>query len=339
MSQYVVFNPQLADGKPFFKGTDIRVSEVLEQLASGQSREALLKTWPGRLTAEAIAEAVRLAAQALAAHAPDYVTQDEAGGGAPPAGGSLRGVSGQLVLCLPDKKNYGMGERICFRETLRNQTAAPITYSFLGLSIVNRADGTKRFHTSWSGDLTLPANGIGPTPEGWEDGCMVEAPGTYRITLDMCFASKAEGERGIGWETLTPGIDVVVAEVAVASPPPTSSGAYVSRGIQGSAFSVEKTEVRVKEDLWFNFKVTNTSDQPVRYGVLAARTESGQAAQSWSNETLAPRQVLEWRDHINLQAPGAYKLFLGICYGDSNECMAMRAPWDRLSESITVVGR
>jgi uncharacterized protein (DUF433 family) len=336
MSEHVVFHPQLADGEPFFRNTNSLVSEVLEELASGQTQTIILQKRGGRLTAEALAEALRLAGQALSEHASQYLTQAEAGGPAPepePAGGSVRGVKGELTLCRPDKLEYGVGERVCFRQVIRNQTAAPIKYSYLGLAIVNRADGAKRFHTSWSGDLTLPANGVGPTPDGWEDGITLDTPGNYRVTLDMCFASPAEGQQGIGWETLTSGIDITVPGYASTG----AGAAYTSRGVQGNAFWVEKAEVRPNEDIWFNFKVTNTSDQPVRYGVLAARTESGQAAQSWTNAALEPRQVLEWRDHINLSNPGVYRLYLGISYGDWRAAAAMQAPWDRLSDSLTVV--
>jgi uncharacterized protein (DUF433 family) len=343
MSQAVVFHSQLADGEPFFKGTDILVSEVLEQLASGATQTAILQKRGGQLSPEALAEAIRLASQALSAHAAEFLTEVEADSlptePAPPIPSAVRGVMGELRLCQPTKTQYGLGERICLRELIRNQTSAPIPYSYLGIAIVNRADGSKQFHTSWSGDLTLPANGEGPTPGGWEDGISLNAIGQYRITMDMCFGTPDEGQKGIGWETLTPPLDLTVGEAGASAPAPAPGGIFISHGIQGNAFSVEKSEVRVNELCWFNFKVTNTSDQPVKYGVLAARTESGQAAQSWTNATLEPRQVLEWRDHMEFANPGTYKLYLGIAYSDWRAAVAMQAPWDRLSDSVTMVVR
>jgi len=46
---------------------------VLEQVASGMSWEAIAEEWRGSVTPEAIAEAVRLAREALVAHAPELV--------------------------------------------------------------------------------------------------------------------------------------------------------------------------------------------------------------------------------------------------------------------------
>ncbi len=336
MSDFIVFDPNVANGAPFFKGTRISVAEVVEKLADGQTRDSLVQAYGGQIKAEAIAEALRLASRALAANASAFVSQAGASAAAGP--GLIRGVSGELVLINPAKTHYGIGERVPFRQLIKNHTAQNVKYSFLGMLIVNLADGARRFHTSWSGDMTLPANGYGPQPDGWEDGITIDASGSYRITLDMCFASQDEGQKGVGWETLTAGTILTIgdaASVAVA-PPAAPPQAYRSHGIVGNAFSVEKTVARVNEDVWFNFKVTNPTDQPVPYAILAARTESGQAAKSWSNEKLAPRQVLEWRDHINFAAPGVYRLYLGIGYGSFEDCFAMRAPWDRLSDSVTV---
>ena len=113
-----------------------------------------------------------------------------------------------------------------------------------------------------------------------------------------------------------------------ATPPVTNT----SRGIVGRSFSVEQMSVPAGQPLWFNFKVENTTNQVVDYSILAARTEQGPAARSWTNEKLQPGQVLEWRDHINFPQPGAYKIYLGIGYDGDNA----NYPWDRLSPSITV---
>lgn len=122
------------------------------------------------------------------------------------------------------------------------------------------------------------------------------------------------------------------------SPPPPSPApaVYMSRGIRGDAFWVENPSAAVNQDIWFNFKVTNTLDSAVSYSVLAAHCDGGPNAKSWTNEKLNAHQTLEWRDHINIGAPGTYRLYLGICYGGKDACLANAAPWDRLSPDVTV---
>ena len=118
--------------------------------------------------------------------------------------------------------------------------------------------------------------------------------------------------------------------------PTAAPGAYLSNGIRGEAFWVENTRAAVGQDIWFNFKVVNTTDNVVNYSVLAAHCDAGPNAQSWTNEKLKAHQTLEWRDHINISTPGTYKLYLGICYGGKEACLANAAPWDRLSADVTV---
>jgi uncharacterized protein YgiM (DUF1202 family) len=111
---------------------------------------------------------------------------------------------------------------------------------------------------------------------------------------------------------------------------------YFSHGIQGLSFSVENTSAGVGQDVWFNFKVVNTSEADVQYSVLAAHTDNSANAKSWTNETLKAKAVLEWRDHINFPAAGNYQVYLGICYGGKDACLANQVGWDRLSASVTV---
>lgn len=73
--RYIVTDPQICHGKPVFRGTRIMVSQVLEQLASGMAWEAIMEEWRGSVTKEAIAEAVRLAGQALLEHADEYAAE------------------------------------------------------------------------------------------------------------------------------------------------------------------------------------------------------------------------------------------------------------------------
>jgi uncharacterized protein (DUF433 family) len=73
LGRYIVVDPAICHGQPVFRGTRILVADVLEQLASGMSWEAIIEEWHGALTKQAIAEAVRLAQEALALHASQLV--------------------------------------------------------------------------------------------------------------------------------------------------------------------------------------------------------------------------------------------------------------------------
>jgi len=71
--RYIIADPEICHGQPTFRGTRILVSDVLEQVASGMAWEAIIEEWRGRLSREAITEAVRLAREVLVAHAGELV--------------------------------------------------------------------------------------------------------------------------------------------------------------------------------------------------------------------------------------------------------------------------
>jgi uncharacterized protein (DUF433 family) len=71
VGRFVVTDPDICHGEPVFRGTRILVADVLEQVASGMAWEAIVEDWRGSVTPEAIAEAVRLAREALVTHAPE----------------------------------------------------------------------------------------------------------------------------------------------------------------------------------------------------------------------------------------------------------------------------
>ena len=73
LGRYVVADPEIHHGEPTFHGTRIRVADVLDQVASGMAWEAIIEEWRGSLTKEAIAEAVRLARDALVSHPPQMM--------------------------------------------------------------------------------------------------------------------------------------------------------------------------------------------------------------------------------------------------------------------------
>ena len=72
LGRYMVADPDICHGKPTFRGTRILVADVLDQVAAGLAWETIIEEWRGSITQEAIAEAVRLARQALLEHVTEY---------------------------------------------------------------------------------------------------------------------------------------------------------------------------------------------------------------------------------------------------------------------------
>ena len=75
LGRYIMADPDICHGEPTFRGTRILVADVLEQIANGMAWEAIIEEWHGKLTREAIAEAVRLAREALIAHTPELMVE------------------------------------------------------------------------------------------------------------------------------------------------------------------------------------------------------------------------------------------------------------------------
>jgi uncharacterized protein (DUF433 family) len=65
LGQFVVADPRVCHGQLTFRGTRILVADVLEDVAAGMAWEEILNDCWGRVSIEAIAEAVRLAREAL----------------------------------------------------------------------------------------------------------------------------------------------------------------------------------------------------------------------------------------------------------------------------------
>lgn len=72
IGRYIVTDPEICHGKPTFRGTRIMVWQVLEQVATGMAWETIEEEWRGRVSKEAIGEAVRLASQVFVEHADEY---------------------------------------------------------------------------------------------------------------------------------------------------------------------------------------------------------------------------------------------------------------------------
>jgi uncharacterized protein (DUF433 family) len=76
IGRHIVADPAVCHGQPTFRGTRILVSDVLEQVSSGMAWESIALEWRGRVSKEAIAEAVRLASKAFQDHAGQYVAKE-----------------------------------------------------------------------------------------------------------------------------------------------------------------------------------------------------------------------------------------------------------------------
>ncbi len=63
--QYIVSDPEICHGQLTFKGTRIMVESILFYVAEGKDWEWISAAYDGRISQEAIAEAVRLASMAL----------------------------------------------------------------------------------------------------------------------------------------------------------------------------------------------------------------------------------------------------------------------------------
>ena len=64
VGHHMTIDPEIMHGRLTFKGTRIPVAVVLAYLAKGRSIEELVQGWP-QLSREAIAEAIRMATEAL----------------------------------------------------------------------------------------------------------------------------------------------------------------------------------------------------------------------------------------------------------------------------------
>jgi uncharacterized protein (DUF433 family) len=71
MGRYIVADPRICHGKPVFLGTRIMVDNVLELVAEGMPWDEIVHEWEGKVSREAIAEAVDLARQVFVHHAVD----------------------------------------------------------------------------------------------------------------------------------------------------------------------------------------------------------------------------------------------------------------------------
>jgi uncharacterized protein (DUF433 family) len=76
IGRYIVTDPEICHGQPTFRGTRVVVQHVSEQVADGMDWESIIAEWRGRISKDAIAEAVGLAGRAFLDHAPEYTASE-----------------------------------------------------------------------------------------------------------------------------------------------------------------------------------------------------------------------------------------------------------------------
>jgi len=64
MFTHIAYTPEILSGKPHIVGTRLSIEFILELFASGATKSEMLKAYP-QLTAEAVEEALRYAAQSV----------------------------------------------------------------------------------------------------------------------------------------------------------------------------------------------------------------------------------------------------------------------------------
>jgi uncharacterized protein (DUF433 family) len=75
LGRFIVVDPDICHGAPTFRGTRIRVEDVLDMVAEGLAWETIEEEWRGSVSKEAIAEAVRLAREAFVAYTPELAAK------------------------------------------------------------------------------------------------------------------------------------------------------------------------------------------------------------------------------------------------------------------------
>jgi uncharacterized protein (DUF433 family) len=68
LGRYIVMDTEICHGELTFRGTRIFVKDVLEQVAEGMAWDSIVESWRGDVKKAAIAEAIRLAREALIEH-------------------------------------------------------------------------------------------------------------------------------------------------------------------------------------------------------------------------------------------------------------------------------
>lgn len=126
-------------------------------------------------------------------------------------------------------------------------------------------------------------------------------------------------------------------------PPPGPQPSTVN-GISGAHFALQpRAQISVNGDIWFEFRVTNSSGGNVPYGALGVMPRRNGVdmlqwfQRSWGgNDDFLGPSGLSWDDRIRIPERGAYTLRLMICFESGPACMSGGGTFHTLSQEIPV---
>ena len=75
LGNYIVADPKICHGTPTIRGTRIMVWQILEQVAREEPWDEIVTAWDGKVTKEAIAEALHLTSRTLRERGPEYLVE------------------------------------------------------------------------------------------------------------------------------------------------------------------------------------------------------------------------------------------------------------------------
>ena len=76
-TSHIVADTRICHGQLTFRGTRILVADVLEQVSQGMDWQAISEAWRGKVSPDAVAEAVRLANRTFTRHMDEIVSELE----------------------------------------------------------------------------------------------------------------------------------------------------------------------------------------------------------------------------------------------------------------------
>ena len=121
------------------------------------------------------------------------------------ATGNPNAVTGTLVLNNGVEPGCNQGNKVCFTESIYNNSTNTVTYSFIGVVAIRQGGGNRQDTWSWSGNLAIGPFCTGPTNTcggPWNDKLILSVTGTYDLYMDICFAAYDTCVAGTGWRNL-----------------------------------------------------------------------------------------------------------------------------------------
>lgn len=126
-------------------------------------------------------------------------------------------------------------------------------------------------------------------------------------------------------------------------PPPPPIGA---NGLVASSFTVDGSEFKEKESIWFEFDIANSTGGEVNYNSLGVMPKKDGVdrpewyQQSWSGENSVVKPGgKSWKDNIKLPEAGDYTLRLVICFDGFKACTTGGGTFHSLSGEVPVTIR